>query len=259
MSIDIFLSSTFADLRDERLEVIEVVRRIRRRDRLDIDVVTMEDFGFSDLRLVTPRVIHLSEEARHMAVKAAHLLESATIYDSLTEAVADCQLVLGTTRRFGRYREEFVHPEEAAGAIAGLAAESRAALVFGREDTGLTTAELDLCQRLLTIPVADQHPSMNLAQAVCVCLYETGRAIETVAQEAPTPEEPPAAGRELEEMYQHMEQTLFEAGFLDPQNPKHLMRAFRRMLGRQGLTSREVRILRGLVSRIAWLDGERKK
>ena len=63
----------------------------------------------------------------------------------------------------------------------------------------------------------------------------------------------------MEEMYQHMEQTLFEAGFLDPLNPTPLMRAFRRMLGRQGLNSREVRILRGLFSRIDWLESERKK
>ncbi len=219
----------------------------------------MRNFGFSDLRLVKPRTDHLSGEARNMAVKAEEVLEAATVHDDLAAAVADCRLVIGTTRRFGKYREEFLHPDEAGRMVAQLPGGSRAALVFGREDKGLSTAELDYCQRFLTIPVTEDHPSMNLAQAVCLCLYETARSLAAVPETTPGSGEPPAASLDLEEMYGHMERTLLEIGFLNPQNPTHLMRAFRRMLNRQGLTGREVRIVRGMLSRVDWLESERKR
>lgn len=211
----------------------------------------MKNFGFSSLRLVRPRADHLSPAARNLAVSAADLLEQARVYDSLGEALADSQFSLGTSRRFGKYRSEFLLPAQAAEAIAARAS-LRTALVFGREESGLTTAELDLCQGLLTIPTHDSLPSMNLAQAVTVCLYELSRQTGSVPVPAEA-ERQPADGETLEAMFAHMRQTLLAAGFLDPQNPDHLLRDFRRMLGHQGVSKRDVRIVRGLLGRIDWL------
>ena len=217
----------------------------------------MMNFGFNDLRLVNPRVDHLSDEARNMAVKAGSLLDKAAVFSDLAEAVADCHLVFGTTRRFGKYREEFIGPDAIGERLLTLPPSDRAALVFGREDHGLTTAELDFCQVLVTIPTRDELPSMNLAQAVCLCLYEIEKKIDDRQSRIPDTRTP-ALSQNLENMYQHMRQTLLDIEYLDPQNPDHILRAFRRIFGRSDLTEREVLILQGLWSRIDWLDGQRR-
>ena len=216
----------------------------------------MMNFGFGELRLVDPQVDHLGDEARRMAVKAAPLLEGARLFPDLASALRDCRLTVGTTRRFGKYREDFLHPEQAAELLLPQAARDRVALVFGREDKGLLTADLDLCQRFVTIPTSDDLPSMNLAQSVSLCLYALARAAADAAGTVPGGRRLAGHG-ELEGLYSHMRRTLLEIGFLDPQNPDHILHSFRRIFGRAGLKGREVRILHGLMSRIDWLEGER--
>lgn len=218
----------------------------------------MKNFGLSDLRLVHPQTDHLCDEARRMAVKAGALLEGARIFPDLSEALDDCHLVLGTTRRFGKYREEFLHPDEAGQYLLPWLVRGKVALVFGREDKGLLTSELDFCQRFVTIPTSENLPSMNLAQAVALCLYEVAKAAAK-GTETGHGRKKFASGRILESMYRHMRQTLLDIEFLDPQNPDHILRTFRRIFGRAGLNDREVRILHGLWSRIDWIDRERKK
>jgi tRNA/rRNA methyltransferase len=218
----------------------------------------MMNFGFSDLRLVNPIADPLAEEARWMAVKAGFLLDQARIFTDLDTALADCQLALGTTRRFGKYREEFLHPDEAARYLLPLTEKGRVALVFGREDKGLLTTELDLCQRFITIPTSDELPSMNLAQAVSLCLYETGKTLGEMRGKSHGRKKL-ASGHLLEGMYAHMKRSLVDIGFLDAQNPDHILRSFRRIFGRSGLNDREVRILHGMFRSIDWVDSERRK
>jgi tRNA/rRNA methyltransferase len=218
----------------------------------------MMNFGFVDLRLVRPQTDHLTHEARQMAVKAGAVLEKACLFESLPEALADCHLVLGTTRRFGKYREDFLHPDEAAKVFLPLAQQGRIALVFGREDRGLHTEELDLCQRFITIPTSDELPSMNLAQAVALCLYDIARVLHQQQHgERVAGRKRLATNESLEDMFGHMHQTLLDIEFLNPDNPDHILRAFRRIFGRAGLDEREVRILRGLWKRIDWIDEQR--
>jgi len=218
----------------------------------------MLNFGMVDLRLVNPRADHLLHEARQMAVKATCVLEEAKIYSSLADALADCTLSIGTTRRFGRYREDMLHPDEAAKMLLPVTADSKVALVFGREDKGLHTAELDLCQRFVTIPTSDRLPSMNLAQSVALCLYEISKTKGTLAG-AEHGRKQLASNDNLERMFHHMRDSLTRAGFLDPQNPDHILRTFRRMIGRAELNEREVRILRGLFRQIDFLGDEMQK
>ncbi len=216
----------------------------------------MANFGVSRLRLVAPLTDHLQDGARKMAVKATPILETAEVFADLATALADCHFALGTTRRFGKYRENLLHPDEAAACVLPLLPEGPVALVFGREDCGLMTEELDLCQRLITIPTSDRLPSMNLAQSVAVCLYEVSRA--RGAQTAdPAPSRRLATVDELEHLFTHMKETFASIDYLDPQNPEHILRAFRRFLGRASLDPREARILRGMLSQIDWVNGER--
>ena len=218
----------------------------------------MLNFGATDLRLVNPQVDHLGREARNMAVKAADLLEQATIYTSLADALNDCSLSIGTTRRFGRYREGLLHPDEAADLVLASHPSDLTALVFGREDKGLFTSELDLCQHFVTIPTDARLPSMNLAQSVLVCMYEVyKKAGERAGQQHGRKKL--AANHQLEALYQHMTDSLLHIGYLNPQNPDHIMRTYRRILGRAGLNDREVRILRGLFNQVDIATGKKAR
>ncbi len=218
----------------------------------------MMNFSVNELRLVNPVADYLALEAKHMAVRAAPLLEQADRFDDLGAAVADCHLVFGTTRRHGKYRQDCLLPSEVAELAAKQPAETRIAFVFGREDSGLSTAELDFCQHLLTIPSSENLPSLNLSHAVSICLYEyfCARPENALPQSAKLSL---ASARETESMFEHMRRCLLDVDYADPQNPDHILRTFRRIFGRAGLSERDVRILQGLWSRIDWLDGERKK
>lgn len=209
----------------------------------------MLNFGFRDLRLVNPQIDHLSHGARQMAVKARPLLEAARTYASLAEALDDCRLSIATTRRFGRYREDLLHPDEAAARLYPVLLDDHAALVFGREDNGLLTAELDLCQLFVTIPTNSDLPSLNLSQAVLLCLYEI-RRFAGEQQKKSHGRKKLASHPDLEALFSHMRQSLIDIGYLNPQNPDHILRSFRRIFGRSALNEREVRILRGLFNQI---------
>lgn len=218
----------------------------------------MGNFGCRDLRLVAPEADHLCTEARHMAVKSGDILESAEVFGSLEEAIADCHLSFGSTRRFGKYRERFYSPERAAEAIYRASGQARAAFVFGREDNGLTTGELSICQHFLTIDTDGSLPSMNIAQAVAVCLYETfgkKRQVEGVLQR----EHLPAPVKQQEEMLQHMKKAMLGIDYLNPQNPEHIFMTYRRIFNRSDLDEREIRVLHGLWSRIEYIAGKTEK
>lgn len=218
----------------------------------------MMNFGVSELRMVNPCKAYQNLDARRMALKAETLLKNAAVFESLESALKDCHMAIGTTRRFGKYRNDFLLPDQAAERLSNLAPDVKPALVFGREDRGLHTDELDFCQFFLTIPTSKAYPSMNLAQSVAVCLYEVRKAMR--GEFNPTRRvDDPATGEDLERMFGHMRKTLLEIEYLDPLNPDHILRTFRRIFGRAGLNERDVRILQGLWSRIDWIEGERRK
>lgn len=218
----------------------------------------MLNFGATDLRLVNPQVNHLGLEARKMALKASGLLEQAKLFATLEEALADCALTIGTTRRFGRYREGMLHPDEAAQLILGIPPSTPTALVFGREDKGLFTSELDLCGRFVTIPTDDRLPSMNLSQAVLICLYEIYKK-EGESIGCTHGRKTQADTATLENLFRHMRDTMLHIGYLNPQNPDHILRSYRRIFGRAGLNDREVRILRGMFNQIDIISGKKIK
>ncbi|MEN8135705.1 MAG: RNA methyltransferase [Thermodesulfobacteriota bacterium] len=219
---------------------------------------TMQNFGCNDLRLVNPRTDHLSEAAQLMAVKAGHILKEAKVFPDIGSAVADINLLFGTTRRFGkRYRETFMAPDQAAVRINSSNPVSRCGLLFGREDKGLTNEELDRCHHFIAIPTSGELASLNLAQAVNICLYEIYQ--QSLAEpNLPVSEWLPAPAEELEGMLQHMRTSLFNLGFFKDNNPDHILHTFRRIFGRTELNSREVSILRGLWNCLDKLAATRK-
>jgi tRNA/rRNA methyltransferase len=206
----------------------------------------MKNMGLSTLRIVAG-CNHLDPEALKFAVSAKDLLEQAELYATLADALEDTSVSIATTRRSGKYRQELLTPPQAAQAL--LNGPGSAALVFGREDHGLATADLALCSLQATIPSSAEYGSLNLAQAVLLFCYELFGAAES---SAPTQTRITAASGELEPLFSHMENTLLRIGHLNPQNPDHIMRSLRRMLFRAELDSREVAILRGMFSQIDW-------
>jgi tRNA/rRNA methyltransferase len=215
----------------------------------------MKNFGVRDLAIVGGGRTE-SLLARAMAAHARDVLKSARRFETLREAVADCGLVVGTTCRGGLYREHSRPPSEAAPAIAAAARKATCALVFGPEDHGLSNDDLKHCQQIITIPTDPEYPSLNLAQAATVCLYEIFlAAIETRAGE----DIERAAAEDVERLFDKMKTSLLEIGYLDPQNPEHILFAFRRIFGRGGLEEKDVRILIGLFRQIDWYANEGSK
>jgi tRNA/rRNA methyltransferase len=208
----------------------------------------MKNFGLSELRLVNPCLLD-HPEAYKFAVSARDLLDGARIFPTLAEALADTALSVATTRRHGKYRQEILTPQEVITTLLGTIATNRAAFVFGREDSGLTTDEVSLCRYQATIATSDDYGSLNLSQAVMLFCYELFQARGLPAADR---ERAFAPTEELEPLFLQMESTLLRIGYLKPVNPDHIMRSFRRIFARAELDTREVNILRGMMSQIDW-------
>jgi tRNA/rRNA methyltransferase len=220
---------------------------------------TMMNFGFTQLRLVNPTKHYKSLLAKKMALTAFTVLEDALIFEDLQSALSDIQIAFGTTRRFGKYRKNFFTPSGAAKKIRQTYESISCALVLGPEDTGLETKDLDLCQHFITIPTHDAYKSMNLSHALAVLLYEISLKSDIGDKFFDPQPKKLAQGEEIEHMFQHMEKSLLNIDFLDKQNPEHLLRTFRRIFREAGLTSREVKIIRGMMSRIDWTEEQRRE
>ena len=219
----------------------------------------MMNFGFTNLRLVNPTKHYKSLLAKKMSLSAFCILEKAVVYEDLKSAIADIQIAFGTTRRFGKYRQNFFTPSGAALKLHESYQKTECALVLGPEDTGLETKDLDLCQHFITIPTHESYPSMNLSHALSVLLYEVSLKSDT--EEKVYAHEPKklADGNEIEHMFNHMKKSLVDIDFLNSKNPDHILRTFRRIFGKADLTSRDISIIRGLMSRIDWTEKQRRK
>jgi tRNA/rRNA methyltransferase len=207
----------------------------------------MKNTGVTELAIVGSARTR-SFWARAMAVHGRDILSQAKCYGSIREAIADAALVIGTTCRSGLYRKHSEAPRELAPQVVAAAQTGKAALLFGPEDHGLSNKDLEHCQLLISIPAHPDYSSLNVAQAVMICLYEIYLASlsppETTIQRA--------AAEDVERLFDRMRTSLLKIGFLDSQNPEHMLLAFRRILGRAGLEDKDVRILTGLFRQIEW-------
>jgi tRNA (cytidine32/uridine32-2'-O)-methyltransferase len=211
----------------------------------------MKNMGCADLWLVAPARFP-DKEADWRAAGATDVLESATVVDSLAEAIADCQLVIGTSARGRRIPWPVLDPRRCAErAQLALDRDEKVAIVFGREDRGLTNEELQACNLHLHVPTHEDYTSLNLAMAVQIVVYEM-RMLE-VGGELPVEEcadwdAPFSTAENMERYYEHLQQTLVEIGFLDPAAPRQLMARLRRLYGRVRLDEMELNILRGILT-----------
>lgn len=204
----------------------------------------MKNMGLSELVLVKPDDFP-SPQADALASGAKDVLASASVVDTLAEAVDGCQWVVGTTARRRGYNDRPLVPRAMANQAIQMASGQLTALLFGRERTGLTNDEVDACHALVEIPANPEYSSLNLAQAVQVMTWELRQAwLAGQAGEADTRVYPEAAA--LESFYAYLEGLLLGSGFLNKDNPEHLMRRLRALFGRVRLDDKELRILRGI-------------
>lgn len=206
----------------------------------------MANFGLDDLRVVNPYELAFREAVS--AVGGAHVLQTARVFPTVAEAVADCSLVVGTT---AGQRRELHQPIECldTGMPAVREHAGRVALLFGSEKFGLSNDDMSFCHSLLRIPTAPETPSMNLGQAVAVCLYEYARSTTAPPQRARVNA---IAGADAEQMVKMLLEVLEESGYTNRITAVSTEHKIRRWIRRMRLTRRDVPLLLGILRQVLW-------
>lgn len=210
----------------------------------------MKNFGLSDLVLVNPQCDRSSTEALNMAVRAKGILASAVIVDTLPQALQGCVRAIAT---IGRDYDGELPVENPRQVFPWLLSEPEkpVALIFGREDRGLTNQEINYAQKLIFIPTNPEYSSLNLATAVSICCYELSQITENfVNQDTQTSET--ASLDIIEPYYQELESLLLSIGYLYPHTAASRMEKFRHLYNRAHLKTAEVGMLRGILKQVQW-------
>lgn len=220
----------------------------------------MLTMGLEDLVLVHPdRFPH--PQARMTAAHALPVIDRARVVETLAEAVAGCAWVIASSARPRHLGDEPLTPWHAAERAVRIAGDARVALVFGCERTGLTNEELDLCHAVTMVPANPGYSSLNLSQAVQVLAYELRKAAlpqdQPVAAKRDNPMYALPSADEVERYYEHLQRILLSTGFLDPANPRLLMRRLRQFFNRAAPDRNELNILRGILTSIEKPKGRR--
>lgn len=225
----------------------------------------MKTMGLTRLVLVDPKT-YPHPDINALSAGASDLIEKIEIVPTLQDAIADCQIVFGTSARSRTIPWPLLDARPASEvAIQAAQKNQEVAIVFGREDRGLTNEELALANYHLTIPVNEDYGVLNVAQAIQVVCYELRMsALATTTAAEPTPEdhmpliqnqsmewdEPLVTQQQMEQFYPHLEKTLVDIDFLDPDNPRLLPLRLRRLFGRVQLDRMEYHLLRGVFTRV---------
>jgi len=218
----------------------------------------MKNMGLHDLALVRPRVFP-HEDATARASGATDVLQSAQVFDSLDEAIAECSFVVGTSARARTIGWPTLPPRQAAGRLLEESGRGLPAMVFGPEKSGMSNEDLDRCHALLTIPTNPDFSSLNLAMAVQVLAYELRMAALGTGEVDSGHDEhvPLATGEQMTHFHQHLERVLTALDFLDPNQPRQLMRRLRRLFARAAPDQNEINILRGILAAVERDDPRR--
>ncbi|MCP1537573.1 RNA methyltransferase [Methylorubrum extorquens] len=207
----------------------------------------MANFGLSELRLVAPKNGWPKKGVREAASGATYVLDGAKVYATLPEAIADLHCLLATTARERGQMKRVFAPEDAMTATAErIGRGERVGLMFGRERVGLSNDEVSLADAIVTFPVTDEFPSLNLAQAVLLMGYEWRRAAGLATLRfSGEMLSPPATREAMLSLFASLEETLAGAGFYPPEKQEIIARNMRDMLHRMAMTEQDVRTFRG--------------
>ena len=208
----------------------------------------MKTMGLSNLYLAEPRV-QPDGQSVALAAGACDILKNLTTVDSLSEAIKDCHLVIATSARSRTLDWPMLDPREAGIKLATESQQGSVAIVFGRENHGLSNEELQQCNYHMAIPANPEYSSLNLAQAVQLICYETRMAY--LAENSPTEEQSDfPVTQDLEGFFVHLEKTLLKTGFIIKNHPGQVMVKLRRLFTKARIENSEINILRGVLSSI---------
>lgn len=217
----------------------------------------MHNMCFSTLVLVAPQC-PVGDIAYARSSGAHAILDQRKTYGTLQEAINDCHLVVGMSARHRSLPWPELNPQQMSQEIISKVTDNRVALVFGREQSGLTNDELGLCNYMVSIPTNPNFSSLNVASAIQVMCYEIYQSLlnkdlgEVKESEL---DEPLATSHDIEGYMSHLKQVLETTEFLDPENPGLLMQRLRRLYQRVELSKTEVNILRGILSSVQKYQG----
>lgn len=207
----------------------------------------MKTMGISNLHLVSPKTFP-SAEATTRASGADDVLHKAVVHDSLESALSGCHYAFGMSARLRHLHVPVINPRQAVEQLEKFDDETQIAIVFGREHSGLSNEELDRCQYLVNIPANPDYSSLNLAAAVQVVAYELRMSFKPVIDFGRIGEQREAiTADDLSHLYDHFERSLTAVGFLDPENPRNLMRRIKRLFNRADLDRNELHIMHGIL------------
>ncbi|MCX5876367.1 MAG: tRNA methyltransferase [Deltaproteobacteria bacterium] len=217
------------------------------------------NMGIGQLILVCREMPDREKMLRLATAKAAHLIDNLEHHQELGEALAPFGWVLGTSARQGRKRTTVNSPRQLMAEILPQLENNRVALLFGPEDRGLANEELRYCNQITTIPTVD-FSSLNLAQAVAILCHELHYSVLDAVSRNAFPKAAPKQGdkRELESLFSHVEEALRTIGFFKNGDDDYWMQSIRQFLGRIGLKSKEIKIIRGVCQQLLWRDGQRR-
>jgi TrmH family RNA methyltransferase len=206
-----------------------------------------KNFGITGIRLVNPEVFD-PWRIEGIAHNTADLVAKIEICSSLSDALRDTVYSVALTARGRAAKRTVLEPREAAAELVATAATGPVAMVFGREDKGLTNDELDFCRALVSIPTSSEYTSMNLAQAIGVMSYETWRVRigADIPNKPPRRRAAPAAADQIEWLFTDWTRTLWAIDFFKTRQHDHVMRSFREIIFRAGLDGREASLLRAM-------------
>jgi len=207
----------------------------------------LKNFGFKDLRLVQPREYD-AYRVEGIAHQTGDVLARVRTFGALDEAIADCAHVVGFTARGRTAKRNQQRPREAAAEIAELADDGLVALLFGREDRGLSNEALDRCHRVVTIPSEASYASLNLGHAAIIMMYELALARGAADRpfKAPRRVSEPAPAEEVERLFVDVQRALEAIAFFKTRNAEGIMRTMRELVHRTPLDLREVKLLRAM-------------
>ena len=210
------------------------------------------NFGINELRLVSPRCKTKDINAKKMALKGNSILQNATQYKTLLEAISDCPRVIATCGRIDHGEIPLTNTETALKWALSSPKDTPTAIVFGREDRGLTNEELLLANKVLTLKTSNLYQSLNLSHAVGIVLHELNRLNSNEQKSIIRSQNNPALPKQIDDFLKDSEDLLLEIGFLLEHTSDARMSKIRCLLQRAEVRSEEVSLIRGILRQVRW-------
>ena len=217
------------------------------------------NFEVEELRIVSPKCDIFSLEAKKMALKGQKFLDNCKIFDDLEKAIFDCDLVLASCGRIDVGEDSFFESsEDIFNWTKSFKKIKNLAIIFGREDRGLTNSELLLANKTFNIPTSQNNPSLNLSHAVSIVLYELNRSSKRKFNKE-LEEFNLASSKQIHDSFVEIEEMLLEVGYLLKHTSKAKIRKFKNYILRANTSMHEINILRGVVHQINWFLNNSKR